>query len=610
MLTRFWKKIGRAVGTARASAARKPPRFEMLEERQMLSAAVADYVLSGSTWTNPSHITYSFPADGVSWDQAANNLNTHLNVDYAGGNWKRDLAKALQTWASVANINVVQTSDSNADFNTSGLSQGDPRFGDVRFGGYDFGNQTSLAQTYYPPPNGVTAAGDVEVNTNFKWGPNAPYDLYSVMLHETGHSLGLAHSPQPTAVMNAVYGGVRTGLTPFDVEGIQAIYGARGADLYQAAGKGVSTATAIDVNAGFGNMTNMTVWGVSLATVGDTEYFSVVAPSGMTNESLNAIASATNLSSLSPKISVFDTSGTLLGSSGDANAWGDDATTNLGNIQPGQRYTIAVTGATNDVFAVGSYALKLSFAGTATPPPAAPVPPPVAPTPAPVAPTPPAATPPVATPSQAAPPVVAPPVASPPVASPPVTMPPVVNPSVATPPVATPPPAPSTPVVSPTVNLGGVTSTTVNGQSLATSMNVNVYAFVASKSGTAVIATGSTTIQVVNQFGQIIASGRGQVSFQVPNAGARYSIVVSNFGGPAVPYFNLSIVVTPQPSYASHPAAPARRKPTRRGRQVVSPHTDVPSKPVIVFNPNHSGGKVPPGTTRLAVAFPKGPRLK
>src|SRR4028118_98190 len=37
------------------------------------------------------------------------------------------------------------------------------------------------------------------------------FDLYSVVLHETGHSLGLEHPDNPDAVMNRNYGGLRAG---------------------------------------------------------------------------------------------------------------------------------------------------------------------------------------------------------------------------------------------------------------------------------------------------------------------------------------------------------------------------------------------------------------
>jgi predicted Zn-dependent protease len=550
MLTRFWKRARTAKGGQRASSTRMEPRWDALEERQLLSGAGTDYVLSGFTWSDPSKITYSYPTDNVSWDQGLNSLNASLNADYGSAIWKREIAKALQTWASVANINVLPVSDSNAAFNSLGQSQGDPKFGDIRIGGYDFASQTILAQTYYPPPNGVTAAGDVEVNTGFTWGPHASFDLYSVMLHETGHALGMAHSPQPTAVMNATYGGVRTGLTSYDIEGIQAMYGARTADSYQGTGQGISPATAIDLTSDFNNLNTATLFGVSLATIGDTEYFSVLAPSGMTNTSLQAAAVASGISSLSPKITVYDASMNPQGSASDPNAWSDNATVNVGNIQPGGRYVIAVTGATNDVFAVGSYALQVKFAGsTSTPPPV----------------------------------VVTPPIVTPPVVAPPTTFtvdytPPGVPPRgqfTTVSPLSTSPTniAPAqTPIVSPTLNLGYVSQTIKTGQSLPTASNVNLYSFVPASSGTIATATGTTTIQVANQYGQVVASGTGEVSFKAPKAGIRYFVAVTSTNGQPVPDYNLAILVTP-------PVAINRARTNRShtamqvaGPAVVAPH--------------------------------------
>ena len=49
----------------------------------------------------------------------------------------------------------------------------------------------------------------------------ASYDLYSVLLHETGHSLGLEHPDNPDAVMLATYNGVKAGLDAGDIAGLQ-----------------------------------------------------------------------------------------------------------------------------------------------------------------------------------------------------------------------------------------------------------------------------------------------------------------------------------------------------------------------------------------------------
>ena len=110
----------------------------------------------------------------------------------------------------MANIEIVPVADGPYDLNALGQAQGDPRFGDIRIGGYTFPDTTiTLAKTYFPPPNGVTAAGDVELNTGLNFEIGSTYDLYSVVLHETGHSLGLNEAPNPAEVMAIDYGGVR-----------------------------------------------------------------------------------------------------------------------------------------------------------------------------------------------------------------------------------------------------------------------------------------------------------------------------------------------------------------------------------------------------------------
>src|SRR5690349_15728362 len=123
--------IGKAWANRRRPRGLPRPGCEILEERALLTTPGYDYVLSGFSWSNPGHISYSIPPDGVFWDHGTDNLNATLNAKLGPGNWQRQIARALATWESVANINLVPMSDGAYDFNVLGLAQGDSRFGDI-----------------------------------------------------------------------------------------------------------------------------------------------------------------------------------------------------------------------------------------------------------------------------------------------------------------------------------------------------------------------------------------------------------------------------------------------------------------------------------------------
>ncbi len=527
MLKRIWNRARKAQGAPRASSLRKAPLCETLESRQMLSGAPTDYVLSGYSWSNPSHITYSFPADGTPWDNGTNNLYASMASQFQNASWVRSIAKALQTWASVANINVVPVADDSEPFNTFGLSQGDPRFGDVRVGGYNFQSPTVLAQSYNPPPNGVTGAGDVEINTGFYWGPNAPYDLYSVMLHETGLALGLGETTAATAVMNRIYGGLRTQLDPVDVAGIQAIYGPRMPDPLQALGQATSVGSAFDVSTLLapigGGQARVAVGGLSLDAIGDTEYFSVVAPAGGGPETLTAVANPQGISSLSPAVIIYNAAMQSLAGASNPAAWSDGVMATAAGIVPGQRYIVAVTGATNDVFSVGAYNFQLTFKGVSSSD---------------------------ATVEPGAAPCLR------------LRLP--VNPS----PTTTPPAVPKDRFepnnsAAQAVNLGSTTAMIVPNLTIYAAYDFQVFSFIAAKSGTVAVQTDSPALWAVDQSGRTIALGIGQISFANATAGARYWIVLGAVKGQANPGFSMAIAVvqTPPPHQqviAPNPVAPAR----------------------------------------------------
>ena len=95
------------------------------------------------------------------------------------------------------------------------------------FSGHD------LAHAFFPPPNGGSIAGDIHFDDAENWTltrstsgqPGQSFDLVTVAAHEIGHSLGLDHSSDPTALMYACYKGSHRFLNADDIEGIQTIYG-------------------------------------------------------------------------------------------------------------------------------------------------------------------------------------------------------------------------------------------------------------------------------------------------------------------------------------------------------------------------------------------------
>ncbi len=90
------------------------------------------------------------------------------------------------------------------------------------------GPSGTFAHAFYPPPNGGAIAGDTHLDDAETWSVNLPpsgTDLVSVLAHEFGHALGLAHSTVNGALMYPYYSGPHRYLHSDDVGGIQELYG-------------------------------------------------------------------------------------------------------------------------------------------------------------------------------------------------------------------------------------------------------------------------------------------------------------------------------------------------------------------------------------------------
>ncbi len=130
---------------------------------------------------------------------------------------------AFAAWSAVADITFVLVPDDGAPFNAATAS------GDIRLGGHAFdGAGGTLAHGFFPPANGLTAAGDIHFDTGDLWkigfgGPG--FDIFQVLAHEIGHAIGLAHTGVPASLMNPFYTEAFSGPQADDIAGAVFIYG-------------------------------------------------------------------------------------------------------------------------------------------------------------------------------------------------------------------------------------------------------------------------------------------------------------------------------------------------------------------------------------------------
>ena len=336
--------------TARRAAA----ALEQLESRTLM------YSPSGSAWPSPD-ISYSFMPDGAALDGGHTSaLFAHLDGQHPTDAWQREFARALQTWAQYIPVNFHLVADDGSPQGTTGSVQGDPRFGDIRLSA-----RTTEAIGFAWFPSTTTRGGDVTLSTAYPFELGDAYDLYSVLLHEAGHALGLAHSTDPNAVMVGDPSRVWTDLGSDDIAGIQAIYGTRIQDAFDASAPNDYLAAATRLSPDAAGLIAATA---DLTGSADVDHYSITVPSG-SDGTLIVSVDARGLSLLAPAVRVYDDAGNLVASASAGSAYGTVATVSLSGLVAGQKYVIVADGASGDVFAAGAYRLKAEFGLAASPPP-------------------------------------------------------------------------------------------------------------------------------------------------------------------------------------------------------------------------------------------------
>lgn len=139
-----------------------------------------------------------------------------------------EILRAFQEWAKYVELSFAPVAGFNYS-RTINVLFASGSHGDT----YPFeGPGRVLAHTFYPsPPNPEPIAGDLHLDDDEPWtlDPNQSLpavDVFSVVLHELGHALGLGHSDIPGSVMYPYYR-TAAGLTPEDIRAIRELYAAR-----------------------------------------------------------------------------------------------------------------------------------------------------------------------------------------------------------------------------------------------------------------------------------------------------------------------------------------------------------------------------------------------
>ncbi len=202
----------------------------------MLLASNANaYNLEGSKWGNPTFGTGAT----ISWSLIDTTVacdNTYITCEestvtplssFMPTGYVDEIRRAFATWAAVADLTFIEMTDSGGAFGDN--SDSNSFVANIRFGGMyidgDSGYNT-LGYAYYPiSPLFSSVAGDMILDRGNTFSIGSGTDIFSLILHELGHSLGILHNDlDASAVMYPDYH-LLSGLSQDDIDAVQKLYG-------------------------------------------------------------------------------------------------------------------------------------------------------------------------------------------------------------------------------------------------------------------------------------------------------------------------------------------------------------------------------------------------
>lgn len=202
---------------------------------------------------DPVTLRWSVVPDGQSYSRSSNSqliqyLDDGWNIpaaqrvpDFTGRSWWKVMNTAYQQFARVSGINMVYVAERNASGASTGMT------GDIRIGGENIDGTPGGALADNTFPND----GDMRIDTTREsngrptfWHTNEAA-LRNLMIHETGHGVGLGHA-QNTGVTAIMEGGLRTDIWGLQFDDVYALNRQYGDPLERNGGNNtVGTATQL-----------------------------------------------------------------------------------------------------------------------------------------------------------------------------------------------------------------------------------------------------------------------------------------------------------------------------------------------------------------------------
>lgn len=137
----------------------------------------------------------------------------------------QEIQRAFDAWANECTLNFVRVNPNGEPADIVILFEDEDLGDGTQFDQHGIANRNELGRAFFP---GTQRAGLIQLDANDPWslGP-APgrKHLFSVILHEIGHALGVEHVASPEAVMAPKNTSSLTDLTSADIQAIQALYG-------------------------------------------------------------------------------------------------------------------------------------------------------------------------------------------------------------------------------------------------------------------------------------------------------------------------------------------------------------------------------------------------